>query len=242
MLRTRVLTAVGMAAMLVVSVPASAQIVQGFQIGAGVFLPQGYDARPTSDVLVTDLNTYDFNISQFNSGQIFGEYNLDIGKHLEFAVGVGYNRSTVPAVVDFVDQNGNDCCVDQNGNNIVTDLRLRVIPVNFIVRFMPFGKPGRVQPYVGAGVSALIWRYSEYGEFVDQNENIYQATYVGNGTTPAGLVLGGVRFPARGDVFALTVEARYQFGATGNLNTNNFLSNAIDLNGSSFNVGFQIRY
>jgi len=226
--------AIGMAALLVAAVPASAQVVQGFQIGGGSFSPKGYDARPVNDVLVVDLNTLSFDLSHFDGGQIFGEYNLDFGKHIEVGAGVGYYRRTTPAF----DRNNVNAAT---GGDILSNLRLRIIPISAVVRFMPIGSPGHVQPYVGVGIAALNWRYSEFGDFVDVNSNIFRGAFVGSGTTPAGIVLGGVRLPINGDVFGLMAEVRYQW-ATGNLNSNDFLSNKIDLSGTSVNFAFQVRY
>lgn len=233
MLRRLARVGVPALAALALSVPASAQVVQGFQIGAGGFFPKGIDARTSGDVLVTDLNTFFFNFKHFEGGQIFGEYDVDLGKHIEVGAGVGYYRRTTPSVYASL--------VNQNGNEIRQDLRLRTVPVSVVVRFMPFGKPGHVQPYVGAGVAAVNWRYSEFGEFVDDSNNIFRASFVGTGTSPAGILLGGVRFPTRGDVFGLTLELRYQWGR-GNLNPNDFFSNRIDLGGMNFTAGFQVRY
>jgi hypothetical protein len=234
MRRYLALAAMSIAALAVAAVPASAQVVQGWQFGGGGFSPRGYDARPANDVLVVDLNTLSFDISHFNGGQVFGEYNLDFGKHIEIGAGVGYYRRTTPSI-DRANVNA------ATGGDIFQNLRLRIIPISAVVRFMPIGKPGHVQPYIGAGVAALQWRYSEFGDFVDTNSNIFQAAFVGTGTTPAGIFLGGVRLPVKGDVFGLMAEIRYQW-ATGNLNPNDFLSNKIDLSGTSFNIAFQVRY
>jgi len=236
MLRNVGRTAAWLAAVILVAAPASAQVVQGFQFGAGGFMPQGFDGRPANDVLVTDLTSAQpllFDITNFNGGQIFGEWNLDLGRHLEVGAGVGYYRRTTPSLYSNVVNTA-------DGSDITQSLRLRIIPISAVVRFMPFGRPGHVQPYVGAGIAALRWRYSEFGEFVDANNNIFQATFVGTGTTPAGIVLGGVRLPMNGDIFAFMAEVRYQW-ATGNLDPNSFLSNKIDLTGTSFTIAFQVR-
>jgi hypothetical protein len=233
MLRNLARTAVWLAAVLLVAAPASAQVVQGFQIGGGGFIPAGYDSRPGNDVLVTDLNTLSFDIGHFNGGTIFGEYDLDLGKHLEVGAGVGYYRRTTPSVYT--------AQVNVNGSDIPQDLRLRTVPISAVVRFLPIGKPGHVQPYVGGGVALLAWRYAEFGQFVDDNNNIFNASFVGTGYSPAGILLGGVRLPMNGDVFGVMAEVRYQW-ASGNLSTTDFLSNKIDLNGTSFTFAFQVRY
>lgn len=240
MLRNFARTAAGLAAVLLVLVaaPASAQVVQGFQIGIGGFLPQGFDGRPPNDVLVTDLSAPAsqallFDINHFNGGTIFGEWNVDVGKHLEFGAGVGFYKRTTPSIYAALQ--------NTNGQDIPQNLRLRTIPVSAVVRFMPIGKPGHAQPYVGAGIAAVIWRYSEFGQFVDDSNNIFQAAFVGSGVAPAGLLLGGIRLPFNGDVFAVMAEARYQW-ASGTLSTTDFLSNKIDLNGMNITVAFQLRY
>jgi hypothetical protein len=241
MLRNFARTAAWLAAVLLVSfgaAPASAQVVQGFQIGIGGFLPQGFDGRPADDVLVTDLSAPQsqallFDISHFKGGTIFGEWNVDVGKHLEFGAGVGFYKRTTPSIYAGLQ--------NTNGADIPQDLRLRTIPLSAVVRFMPIGKPGHIQPYVGAGVAAVVWRYSEFGQFVDDSNNIFQAAFVGSGVAPAGLLLGGIRVPTNGDVFGFLAEIRYQW-ATGNLNTPDFLSNKIDLNGTTVSIAFQVRY
>jgi hypothetical protein len=237
MLRNLARTAVWLAAVMFVATPAAAQVVQGFQIGGGGFIPRGFDGRSAGDVWVADLTTVptlSFDITHFNGAEIFGEWNVDLGRHIEVGAGVGYYRRTTPSLytskVNVAD-----------GSDITQNLRLRIIPVSAVVRFMPTGRPGHVQPYVGAGVAALMWRYSEFGEFVDNGNNIFQATFVGTGTTPAGILLGGLRLPMNGDVFAVMAELRYQW-ATGNLNANDFLGSKIDLSGASFTVAFQVRY
>ena len=36
-----------------------------------------------------------FEIGDFKTGQIFGEWNVGIGKHIEFGAGLGFYRRTV---------------------------------------------------------------------------------------------------------------------------------------------------
>jgi opacity protein-like surface antigen len=135
--------------------------------------------------------------------------------------------------------------VDIDLTEIEQDLRLRVVPVSAVVRFLPFGHAGQTQPYIGGGVAALNWKYSETGEFVDFNNNntIFEDRYVASGTTVAPVVLGGLRMPINGDVYALNAELRYQFGKgdTGG-GSNGFLADKINLGGLNFTLGFQVRF
>jgi outer membrane protein W len=134
--------------------------------------------------------------------------------------------------------------VDERDREIEQTLRLRVMPVTAVVRFLPFGRAGDVQPYVGVGVAALRFRYSEIGRFVDNATlDIFEDRYVATGTVPGAVVVGGLRLPIGGDVFGMSLEGRYINGAgeTGGLDAG-FLDEKIDLSGFLFNVGFHVRF
>ncbi|HUR21109.1 MAG TPA: hypothetical protein VMZ90_09900 [Vicinamibacterales bacterium] len=232
---------------LMAAVPAAAQVVHSVTFGAGVFAPKSCSSdgnrldcrasRGSDDVLVEDLNTLAFNVKDFRGGQVFGEWNITFDDRVELSFGAGFYKRTVPSVYrDFVD-------IDLT--EIEQDLRLRVIPVSAVVRFLPFGRAGQVQPYLGGGVAALNWKYSETGEFVDFDNNnaIFDDHYVKSGTVLAPVVLGGLRMPINGDVYALNAELRYQWGKgnTGGFE-NGFLADKINLGGLNFTLGFQVRF
>lgn len=232
---------------LVSAMPASAQVVHSVGFGAGLFAPRACDdglanrrdcraARGSDDVLVENLNTLAFDIKDFRGGQLFGEWNVTWDDRVELSLGAGFYRRTVPSVyADYV---------DKDFTEIEQDLRLRVVPLSAVVRFMPWGRAGEFQPYFGGGVAALVWRYTETGEFIDFNDNfaVFEDHYVAKGTALAPLVLAGLRMPINGDIYALNAELRYQFGE-GDLGRNNgFLTERIDLSGLNFTLGFQIRF
>jgi hypothetical protein len=228
--------------------PASAQVIHSFTLGAGVFAPRSFDTRVAGDVLVANLTqpevlpgvtgSLEFGIKKFRAYPVFGEWNVSFGNHVEIGAGVGfYQRAVNSRYADLVNGARNNADIEQT-------LRLRVIPLTGVVRFLPFGEVGGFQPYVGVGVAVLNFRYSETGEFVDLSDfAIFQDRYVANGTAVGGLVLGGLRLPMGGDVYALTLEGRYQRaeGKTGGLNAG-FLGDKIDLSGAFFNIGFLIRF
>ena len=225
--------------MALLAAPASAQIVQGVHLGGGAFLPRGYDARVAGDVLNEDLNSLQFAIKDLTAGQVFGEYLLEFGDHIEFAAGTGFYRGSVPSSYrDYTHP------ASLGSTEIQQDLTLQVVPVSGIVRFLPFGKASTVQPYVGVGVSALRFRYSESGEFVDFNDfSTFRNRYVATGVAVGPVVVAGLRFPIHGDIWGLTTEWRYQAGSgkTGG-KAAGFLADKIDLGGNNINFGLLVRF
>jgi hypothetical protein len=246
MVRTPVRLLFPTLAFVLVATAASAQTVHSVQIGVGGVFPRGLDGRATGDILARNFfgepmpgdpsvtDALAFRISDFKTGQIFGEWNVAFGRRVEFGAGLGFYRRTVPTV--YLD------VVDQNDFEIEQELKLRVVPLTALVRFMPFGGPGDVQPYVGAGITALRFRYSEVGDFVDPATlDIFPGRFVATGTAFGGLLLGGLRIPLGGDIYGMGLEGRYQFGV-GDLPEDEFVADKIDLGGGQFNVTFLVRF
>jgi hypothetical protein len=240
MMRTGIRTAVGLAGALLLATPVSAQVVQSFQFGGGVFMPRGYDGRIAGDVLVEDLNSFEpllFEVKSFRAGELYGEWTVSFGPHVEVGAGVSYLGRTVPSVY-------RNLFNEDTGAEIAQHLRLRMAPVTAVVRFLPIGRPGEFQPYVGAGVSLINWRYSEYGDFVDTSDySVFTDRFVASGHDMGGVVLGGVRAPLGGDIYSFNAEYRYQFGSgnTGGIDAG-FLGDKIDLSGGMLRFGFMIRF
>lgn len=213
---------------------AQAQITQSVNLGLGWFMVRGEDSRGDNDVLVEDLQSLAFEIKDFNGPLVNGEWLIGFGDRIEVGFGVGFYQKTVPSVyADFV---------DSDGSEIEQDLKLRIVPVTATVKFLPIGRAGDFQPYVGGGVALLNWKYSEVGEFVDFSDaSIFRDSYVASGNTVAPIVFGGVRLPLNGDVFAFNGELRWQ-GGKGNTSDTGLLGDEIDLGGFSVIGSFQIRF
>ena len=63
----------------------------------------------------------------------------------------------------------------------------------------------------------IPFRYSEVGDFVDTTDGtIFPARYIESGTGVGPVLVGGIRIPISGDIYALTIEYRYQW-ATGDI-------------------------
>ena len=254
MIRRAVRTSPLVLTALLFAAPASAQIVHSVHFGVGGFFPRGLDTRVAGDVLVANLHQPEvvgypgvtsslaFDFDDFRSWTFFGEWNIAFGNRVELGLGSSYYSSTVHSLYRDLEHG-----LRPNQPNIEQDLRLRVIPFTTVVRFMPFGRPSNFQPYVGAGFGILNFRYSEIGEFVDPETleifDNFAEPFVAKGTTVGPVLLGGLRMPLGGDIYAFTLEGRYQWGSgdTGGAD-NNFLGDKIDLAGGQLNFGFLIRF
>lgn len=214
---------------------ASAQ--QSLNLFIGGFTPRSMDARGTDDVLFNNqsfLSTLNrssgIDISQFNGVTVGGEWLVGLGRFAEAGAGIGFYQRTAPTV--YTNQ------VNSDGTEIAQDLKLRIVPISATVRFLPLGHDAPVQPYVGAGVGILIWRYSETGQWVDSNNNIFNGTFVGSGTKAGPMVLGGVRFPI-GQV-GFGGEIRWQSAKATLPADQGFAGSSIDLGG--FNYLFTVNF
>ena len=212
----------------------TAQAQQTLNFSLGYFTPLGRDARVEDDVLTVNQTFLVFDVKDFNGASIGAEWLVPLSNYVEGGLGIGFSRRTVPSVYqDFI---------DSDGTEIEQDLKLRIVPVTATVKFLPIGRAGDFQPYIGGGIALLNWKYSEVGEFVDFSDNsIFRDVYVASGNTIAPLVFGGLRVPVSGDVFAINAEFRYQ-GGKGDTSGTGLLADKIDLGGYSFIGSFQIRF
>src|SRR6186713_977582 len=137
--------------------PALAQQTLNFTLG--YFTPKGEDARVDGDILTTNRNSFVFDVKDFNSASVGGEWLVALGNYLEAGAGASFSRRTVPSVYAGF--------VNTDGSEIEQDFRLRLVPVAFTMRVVPTGQSSVVQPYFGGGISFISWEYSESGEFID---------------------------------------------------------------------------
>jgi outer membrane protein W len=194
---------------LVATPRASAQ--QALSLSIGGFAPAPEDSRTTNDVLVNNLVQVPlvFNIGDFHSFAFGADYLVGFGNNFEAGLGVGFHQRSVPSVYEDV--------INSDGSEIEQTLKLRVIPFNATVRFLPLGRHSAVEPYVGVGVGVFTWRYSETGQWVDRRDNsIFRDSFSGSGSTTGPMFLGGVRAPFGS--WGLGGELRYQ-SAEGTLPT-----------------------
>ncbi len=218
------------AAIMTCARPAHAQQTLNFTLG--YFAPLGVDARVSDDALNVARRDLVFDVGDFGSASVGGEWLLPLGNFFEAGAGVSFSQQTVPSVyADYVDSDGTE--VDQ-------DLQLRLVPLAFTFRVLPLGQRSPVQPYFGAGLGIVNWRYRESGEFIDFNAGleIFEDSFEATGTSTGPVVLGGIRFAGR--TMSAGGEIRYQH-AEGDL-PNDFAGSRIDLGGWTYNFTVGLRF
>ena len=226
------------------AIPAQAQISRvesgrnAFGFNVGYFALRGLDSRIDDDVLLADLSqgAYSllFDVKDFNGATVGAEWLIGVSEYLEAGVGAGFYQRTVPSIYEQKVRN--------DGAELEQDLKLRVIPLTATIRFLPVGRGG-VEPYIGVGVGAFRWKYSEVGEFIFQNDVTDTDRFIASGTAVGPVVLGGIRFPVA-DVWTVGGEVRYQKAEGKGLIDQNefFLGDKIDLGGWSTSFTMHLRF
>jgi opacity protein-like surface antigen len=240
----KVLQSASAAALLaaIAAVPAEAQVqrvdsgTQAIGFNLGYFSVKGFDSRVDGDVLVEDLSQGEFSLAfdpkDFSGVTFGGEWLIGLGDYLEAGIGVGYYQRTVPSV--YAQK------VRDDGAELEQDLKLRIVPFSGTIRFLPVGR-GSVEPYVGAGIGAFSWRYSEVGEFIDTEGFTFTDRFEDSGTTAGPVILGGIRFPVA-DTLLVGGELRWQKAEGKGLLDERFLGDKIDLGGWTANFTMHFRF
>ena len=235
----RLLTISAVALTLGLAVVPTASAQQTFSIYLGAFTPQGIDSRGSDDVLYqnsTFLSTLNsprgIDMNEFNGFTFGGEYLIGFGSNLEAGLGVGFYQKTTPVV--YTDS------VNANGQEIFQDIKFRVYPFSATVRFLPLGNHNPFQPYIGAGVGVFRWRYSETGQFIDSQNNIFVDNFVASGGAVGPLILGGVRFGS--GAFSVGGEIRYQDAKADLPADQGFAGPRLDLGGFNYVATLNFRF
>jgi opacity protein-like surface antigen len=214
--------------------PSMAYAQQSVSVHLGAFVPRSEDARVDGDVLFNNQTFYTFDIEGFKGATFGADWLIPLNDRIEAGLGAGMYTKNVPSFYTYAFN-------IQTGGDVTQKLKLRMIPLNATFRLVPFGVDAAVQPYIGGGVSVTSWRYSEAGDFVDFDANIFHGRFQNSGWTAGPLILGGVRFAATNGL-DLGAEFRHQSGA-GKLDPLDFTgATKIDLGGFSYLATLKIRF
>lgn len=216
---------------LTAGLPASASAQQSISVQVGGFFPKGEGSRVQGDVLQINHDYLLFDFGDFKGVQIGGDWSAAIGDYVEVGAGIGYYQATVPAVyADFI---------NEDGSEISQDLTLRIMPLTALVRFLPLGAKRAFQPYVGGGLGVYFWRYAETGEFLADDDSIFEDTFEQTGTSVGPMAVFGIRGRVSGSAL-IGMEGRYQWGSASL--SQDFLGDKLDLGGFSILATFGYRF
>ena len=114
------------------------------------------------------------------------------------------------------------------------------MPVAFTFRVLPLGQANALQPYFGAGLGVIRWRYSESGEFIDfaRNREIFRDQFVAEGSETGPVVVAGLRFG--GETVSAGGEIRYH-SAEADLD-DRFAGSKLDLGGLTYSAVFKVKF
>ncbi len=213
--------------------PPQADAQQSINFYIGGFSPRPEDARGTDDVLYQNRGFFDFDIADFDGVTAGGEYLVGLGDNVDAGLGLGIYSRTVPTVYARL--------VNSDGSEIRQDLKLRIVPFTATLRFLPLGHHAGIVPYVGGGVAAYSWYYSETGQFVDSRDNsIFRGTFSGSGGAVGPVALGGVSVPF--GALGVGAEIRWQGGRATLPGEQGFAGSKIDLGGFNYLATFTVRF
>jgi opacity protein-like surface antigen len=213
----------------------SSQPKQTVNFTIGYFALKGLESRVNDDVLLNELQSAQpllFEVKDFNSAIFAGEYLVGLGSNFEAGVGLGYSQRTVDSVYAHLTHADN--------SEIQQELKLKQIPVSFTGRFLILPRGSAVEPYIGGGLVAIRYKYSEAGEFVADNRDIFPARYVADGTAYGPTVLAGLRAPVGN--WAVGGEVRWQKAEASKLLDDGFIGDKFDLGGWTANFTFGVRF
>lgn len=189
------------------------------------------DSRGGDDVLFRNADFLRFNIKDFTGVTAGGEYLVGLNDFIDAGLGVGIYSRTSPAAY-------RDLVFNTNGGEIRQDWKLRIVPMTATIRLLPLGHRDAITPYIGGGVGIYAWRYSETGEFVDVNKDVFRDTFIGSGTAVGPVVLGGLRVPIGSG--GIGFEIRYHGGKGDLPASETFAGPKIDLGGFNYLATFTI--
>lgn len=193
------------------------------------------------DVILADHDFLTFDISDFNGASVGGEWLVPLGQFVEAGAGLSFYRRTVPSVYTSY--------LAPNGTEVDQELRLRMLPVDLTIRVVPVGQRSPLQPYFGAGLSVIKWRYTESGEFIDFSNGgrtVFcvgpgagcDPEYVAEGSDTGPVILGGLRYADGGLSIGGEVRYRKAEGTVGN----DFAGSKIDLGGWTYQATIGVRF
>lgn len=162
-----------LAGLLVASTPAWAQRGPyerdgAFRLHLGTFQPEG-DSEYWDDV----FDEFTGDIDEMENISVGADYLLSLNRNFGLLFSGNYYEGDQT-------QNYRDF-VDNFGNEIRHDTTLQMTSLTAGLHFSLLGPDAPIIPYVGAGGGVYLWNLEEAGDFIDRNNDIFNATLESEG-------------------------------------------------------------
>lgn len=245
-------------AIAVLAAAASLGFANTISFKVGYFVPS-----LKSDFWDTELANMSFLKSNFRDATFSFSYEWFLTRELSLVVGIDtYSKNKTGYYKDYVGiqfDDGDFAFPAQYYNGDYTPshrLSVSITPLQFSLKIAPFGRRGKVIPYLGAGVGFYLWSVRMQGDFVDfSREYITQDKYADSyypiysvdalervrfSTIAVGYqVFGGLQLPVANRL-TVDFEAKYS-SAKGKMGTDpneGFTGfQPLDLGGVQFSLG-----
>jgi opacity protein-like surface antigen len=217
------------AGLLLAVTPAWAQQRRGFYERDGAFRVHLGAFQPEGDSEYWDSVEEDFtgDIDDLENVSFGLDYLLPFNRHFSLMFsGTGYAGDTTQSYRGFV---------DNFGDRIRHDTTLAIASATVGVVVHPFGADAAVSPYIGAGGGSYFWTLEEDGDFIDNNDDVFFATFEDDGVAFGYYYLVGLEAPITRSM-SIFGEARWT-QADDDLSDDFESFENIDLSGRTFLVG-----
>jgi hypothetical protein len=220
------------------SVPSSPDFMLGRPRAAIGMRGNWHMASAGSDIFdfVTDQLTLEK--SSFNTGSFALEFAANLTPRVDLVAGVDLNRTRKPSQYrDFIDNRGQE--IEQtttlNQVNFTGSLKFALLPKGRNISRLAW-IPRTVVPYVGAGGGIGSYKFEQFGDFVDfQDNRVFADLFQSNGWAPIAHVFGGTDIQVLSRML-VSFEGRYSWSRAG-LDQDFVDFDPIDLGGLKFGVG-----
>lgn len=178
-----------LAGLLLAVTPAWAQQRRGFYERDGAFRIHLGDFQPEGDSEYWDDVERDFTggVDDLENVSFGLDYLLPLNRNFSLMFsGTAYAGDTTQSYRGFV---------DNFGDRIRHDTTLGIASATVGVVVHPFGSDAPVSPYIGAGGGSYFWSLEEEGDFIDNNDDVFFATFQDEGVAFGYYYLVGLEAP-----------------------------------------------
>jgi len=189
----------------------------------GLFMPS-----LGSDLWDVNIENLTFNKEDFRDAYYAMEYEFFANKQLSLSFETGHYKHEEYSM--YRDYEYDD------GSPIYQNLSLRINSFEINLKMYPIGHRKRIVPYIGGGCGLYAWKYEQWGDFIDFEEETISEGYAESDKLSIGFNgRAGIVFKIRRS-FGISLEARYLY-LKDDLSSYFEGFEKLDMSGLTFNFG-----